>query len=227
MIKTQAKTTRSRESKRRQRFDFESFMRTVDHGKLLADYGRDDLIFSQGDTCSEICYLEQGNVKLSILSRQGKEAVVAIASRGQFFGEDCLIGRPVYTSTATAMTYARVVKFEKEAMQRLLQRDQGFLSFFTSCLLARTLRIQDDLLSCLINGSEQRLARILLVLAQLSRGAKTAAIKPRINQETLAAMVGTTRPRVNYFLRKFRKSGHIDYDGGLRVHRSLVAVLEE
>jgi CRP/FNR family transcriptional regulator, cyclic AMP receptor protein len=219
---------RSLESKRRYVFDFAGFLKTINKGVLVSDYSINDLIFSQGHPCNEVCYLERGKVKISVLSKQGKEAVIAIVERGQFFGEDCLIGRTAHMSTATTLTETRVVRFEEKTIERLLQENRAFLSFFASCLLARTIRVQEDLLNHLFNGSEKRLARILLVLAHLTnrtKATRTAVIVPKISQETLAAMVGTTRPRVNYFMKKFRKSGYIDYDGGLRVHRSLAAVL--
>jgi CRP/FNR family cyclic AMP-dependent transcriptional regulator len=213
-------------SKRGQGFDFDSFSKTVTRGKAVAEYGKNEVIFSQGDPCNEVCYLERGRVKVSVLSPQGKEAVIAIAGKGHFFGEDCLSGRSVHMSTATALSDVRIVQFDKGTMLRLLQEEQAFLMFFTSCLLARTIRVQEDLLDHLFNDSERRLARTLLLLADIERESKTGTIVPKINQETLAAMIGTTRPRINSFMRKFRKLGLVEYDGELRVHRSLGRVLE-
>jgi CRP/FNR family cyclic AMP-dependent transcriptional regulator len=220
-------TLSRRRSKQAEGFDFNAFLRAVTQGKRVADYAKNEAIFSQGDACNEICYLERGKVKLSVLSKRGKEAILAFAEQGQFFGEECLIGRNAYISTATALTDARVVQFEKEAMERLLEREPPFLSFFASRLLVRAVRVQEDLLSHLFNDSERRLARVLLMLANVGKGSKTGMIVPKVSQETLAAMVGTTRPRINYFMRKFRKLGFVDYDGGMRVHSSLRTILEE
>jgi CRP/FNR family transcriptional regulator, cyclic AMP receptor protein len=207
-------------------FELSRFLSRLVGGNSTGEYQSGDVIFAQGSPCEEVCYLDRGKVKASAVSDKGKEAVVAMVDEGHFFGAECLAGRPAHLSTAAALGEARVVRFEKNAMSRLLQREQGFLYFFMCRLLARTVRLEEDLLDHLFNTSEKRLARVLLLLANFAHGTKTARINPKITQETLASMVGTTRSRINLFMRKFQKLGFIDYDGDLRIHRSLSKLLE-
>ncbi len=220
MKATKPKATRAkREAKAR--FELEEFLRSSRRGKTVREYQDGERIFSQGEVCGDVCYLEHGKVKVTVVSDRGKEAVIAIVQKGEFFGEDCMIGRAVHLSTAAAFEAVRVVRFEKKTMIRLLQLEQEFSALFTAHLLARTVRVQEDLLDHFFNNSERRLARILLLLANFDKEAETGRILPRIGQETLASMVGTTRPRINSFMQKFRKLGFIDYNGELEVHSSL------
>ena len=207
-------------------FDLKSFVAKVEPGKTVTHYAAGKgLIFSQGDKSDAVFYLQQGKVKLTVLSKHGKEAVIGLLNNGSFFGEGCLTGQPLRLSTATAITPATIVRLEKQTMIRLLQKSRQFSDFFTSYLLAHTLRVEEDLVDQLFNSSEKRLARILLLLAQFGKEGKPEPIIPKISQDTLAAMVGTTRPRINHFMNKFRKLGFVDYNGVLEIHSSLLSVV--
>jgi CRP/FNR family transcriptional regulator, cyclic AMP receptor protein len=188
-------------------------------------YRNKQVIFAQGDPADSIHYLQEGMIKLTAVSDHGKQAVVAVLGAGEFLGEGCIAGQPLRTTTAAAITDAAVVKVEKSAMLRMLHEDPRLSELFMSYLLGRTMRIEEDLVDQLLNSSEKRLARVLLSLAGLGKGGKAEAVIPRISQETLAEMVGTTRPRVNFFLNKFRKLGFIEFDGGLRINSSLTRVV--
>jgi CRP/FNR family cyclic AMP-dependent transcriptional regulator len=172
-----------------------------------------------------VFYLERGQIKLTVVSEQGKSAVVAMLGRGDFFGEGCLAGQPVRMATASAVTEVSVVRVERQAMIRLLQERSMFSERFMAHLLARNVRIEEDLVDQLFNSSEKRLARVLLLLARFGKQGKTEPMIPKISQEVLAEMVGTTRPRINEFMNKFRKLGFIEYNGGLHIHSSLLNVL--
>jgi CRP-like cAMP-binding protein len=180
------------------------------------------MIFTQGDPAETVFFIKEGKVKLSVVSEQGKEAVIAIMNSGAFFGEGCIAGQPLRMSTATALTNCSVLAIGKRVMHRLLHNQAEFSELFVRYLLSRNIRYEADLVDQLFNSSEKRLARILLLLARFGKEGESEKIVPKVSQETLAQMVGTTRPRVNYFLNKFRKMGLIDYDHGLRVHRSLL-----
>lgn len=206
-------------------FDFDTWLMKVNHGKTEVDYPDKKRIFSQGDPADAVFYLRQGKVKLTALSKQGKEAVLAILDAGSFVGEGSLAGHLVRMVTATAMERCRLVRFKKEAMVRLLHEEPRFSEAFTRHLVSRTIRVQEDLVHQLFDSSEKRLARILLLLAQFGKGGKPQPIVPKITQETLAAMVGTTRPRINLFMTKFRKLGFIEYNDTLEVHSSLLNVV--
>ena len=208
-------------------FDFEVFLKKTFHGKAAREYGRDEVIFSQGNGCDEVCYLQRGRVKLSVISNRGKEAVLAIVEPGQFFGEDCVMGRSFHLSSATALEPSCVIRFEKGLMWRLIQKEQGFSNAFTVHLLARIVRVQEDLLDHFFNKSERRLARALLLLANLTEESKTASFVPKMTQEMLASMVGTTRSRINLFMKRFRESGFIDYNGELKIRSSLSKILSD
>jgi CRP-like cAMP-binding protein len=190
-------------------------------------YGRGDIIFTQGDPCDHVMYIQTGGVKLSVLSKLGREAVVAMLGPGDFFGEGCLAGQPLRMGSATAMTPSNILLVSKEKMIRLLHKQHAMSDRFISHMLSRNMRIEEDLIDQLFNSSEKRLARALLLLARYGKQDKPARIVPRISQETLAEMIGTTRSRVNFFLNKFKKLGFIEYDGELplKVNSSLLSVV--
>ena len=188
-------------------------------------YRRKQAVFSQGDAADAVFYVQKGAVKLTVVSKQGKEAVVGIVGPDMFFGEGCLAGQQVRMSTATATEDAVVLRFEKKGMVRLLHADPTFAELFITYLLSRNVRFEEDLVDQLFNSSEKRLARILLLLANFGKEGKQEEVVPKISQEILAGMVGTTRSRVSHFMNKFRKLGFIDYNGGLQVHSSLLNVV--
>lgn len=194
-------------------------------GKRLVSYRKRDTIFAQGDPGDAVFYILEGKIKLTVASPQGREAVVAILGAGDFIGEGCLAGQPVRMATATAMTSSACLRIGKKVMTALLRQRGEFSEGFTAYLLRRNVRIEEDLIDRLFNSSEKRLARALLLLAQIGQEGKSAAIVPRISQETLAEIVGTTRARVSHFMNKFRRLGLIEYNGGLRVHSALLSVV--
>jgi CRP/FNR family cyclic AMP-dependent transcriptional regulator len=182
-------------------------------------------IFAQGDPATSVMYVEQGNVRLSVLSHAGKEAVVAVLDAAHFFGEGCLAGQSQRMATASAMTVCTIVVVEIQEMVRQLHAQPKFADRFLTHMLTRNIRIEEDLIDQLFNSSEKRLARTLLLLARYGEADASHRTLPRVSQETLAEMVGTTRSRVNFFMNKFRKLGFIDYNGGLKVHNSLLSVV--
>jgi CRP-like cAMP-binding protein len=194
-------------------------------GRTSAQYRTNDHIFAQGDTANDIFYLREGKVKLTVLSKQGKEAVVAILKEGEFFGEGCLAGQQLRMATATALSECLVMKLEREAVLRLIHEEPSFAELFVGHLLSRNIKIEEDLVDQLFNSSEKRLARVLLLLAKFGKEGKPELVIPKISQETLAGIVGTTRPRISFFMNRFRKLGFIDYNGGLKVHSSLLNVV--
>jgi CRP-like cAMP-binding protein len=211
--------------KRKPAFDVDAFLRSAGLGKTIVTYQSADTIFSQGDAASTVMYIQNGAVKLSVVSNRGKEAVVAMLGPGDFFGERALTGHPVRLEAATAMIATTVLIIPKEQMIRLLH-DQHALSYrFITYMLARNIRIEADLVDQLFNSGEKRLARALLLLTGYGKHDQTHRVLPRISQETLAAMIGSTRPRVNFFMNKFKKLGFIEYNGGLKVHHSLLTVV--
>jgi CRP-like cAMP-binding protein len=183
------------------------------------------IIFTQGDPSDSVLYIQEGRVKLSVLSRGGKEAVTGVLAAGDFFGEGALAGQPVRLATATAMTASRIRVVPKAQMVRLLHQQHALSDRFIAHMLARNTRLEEDLVDQLFNASEKRLARTLLLLARYGKPDGPRRVLPRISQETLAEMVGTTRSRVNFFMNKFRKLGFVDYNGALKVHHSLLAVV--
>jgi CRP/FNR family transcriptional regulator, cyclic AMP receptor protein len=205
-------------------FDPQVFLATVGAAKTITQCPKDYIVFSQGDPSDAVFYIQQGRVKLKVKSKQGKEAVIAILSGGDFLGEACLIGQAVCLATATAIAPSFILRIDKHEMLRVLHEERTFSDLFIPYVLARNLRMQEDLVDQLFNSSEQRLARTLLLLANYGKEGKPETISPEINQETLAGMVGTTRSRVNFFMNKFKKLGFIDYNDGLRVHRSLLNI---
>ena len=207
-------------------FDPLLFLAKVGRGKTSQLFPKKHAIFSQGDAAEAVYYIQTGKVKLTVVSQQGKEAVIAILERGAFFGESCLAGQSIRTATATAVEDSTsLVRIDKEAMIRVLQEEPAFAELFMTYLLAHTIRIEEDLVDQLFNSSEKRLARALLLLAHFGKEGKPETVIAKISQETLADMIGTTRSRVSYFMNKFRKLGFIDYNGELRVHSSLLNVV--
>ena len=206
-------------------FDAKTFLTRVGTGRSGSAYPRKQVIFAQGDPADAVFYLERGQVKLTVVSQAGKAAVVAILGPGDFFGEGCLAGQSVRMATASAMTEVAVVRVERAAMVDLLHERSTFSERFMAHLLARNVRFEEDLVDQLFNSSEKRLARVLLLLARFGKEGQTEPVIPKISQEVLAEMVGTTRPRISGFMNKFRKLGFIDYNGGLHVHSSLLNVL--
>lgn len=200
-------------------------MSKTNSGNPGAHYRTNDRVFVQGDTADAVFYIEEGKVKLTVLSKQGKEAVIAILNGGDFFGEGCLAGQEVRMATAVAISNCSVMKLEKAAIVRLLHNEPLFSELFVAHLLSRNIKIEEDLVDQLFNSSEKRLARVLLLLANFGKEGKTEPLIPKISQETLAGIVGTTRSRVSFFMNRFRKLGFIDYNGGLHVHSSLLNVI--
>jgi CRP/FNR family cyclic AMP-dependent transcriptional regulator len=206
-------------------FDPHTFLAHIGTGRTIAAYRQQSPIFAQGDDADAVFYIQAGQVKLTVVSSQGKEAVIAILEAQAFFGEGCLTGQPQRIATATALTDCALMRIEKSAMMRVLHAEPAFSALFTAYLLSRNRRIEEDLIDQLFNSSEKRLARVLLLLAHFGKDGQTELVIPKISQETLAEMIGTTRPRVSFFLNKFRKLGFIDYNGDLHVHSSLLTVV--
>lgn len=209
-------------------FDAPYFLSIPGAGKTTSDYRKNQRIFCQGQQANSVCYILSGRVKLTVLSEQGKEAVVGLLEPGQFFGEACLNGNPLRSITTTAMDDCSIVAINKSVMLGMLRDDADFAELFMSYLLSRNSRIEEDLIDQLFNSSEKRLARLLLILAHFGEEETSRPIDIDISQETLAEMIGTTRSRVSYFMNKFRKLGFVSYDGHIQVHSSLLdAVLNE
>lgn len=208
-------------------FDAETFLRSTGVAKRVVQYGRGDAVFTQGDPCEHVMYIQAGGIKLSVLSKAGREAVVAMLGPGDFFGEGSLAGQPLRMGSATATTPSTILLVDKQEMVKLLHKQHAMSDRFISHLLARNIRIEEDLIDQLFNSSEKRLARTLLLWARYGKQDKPVRVVPRISQETLAEMVGTTRSRVNFFLNKFKKLGFIEYDGHLplKVNSSLLSVV--
>src|SRR6476659_6908332 len=206
-------------------FDPQLVLSKVGKGKTTLPTPKKHMIFSQGDAAEAVFYIQTGKVKLTVVSQQGKEAVIAILERGAFFGESCLAGQSVRTATATAVEDCSLLRIDKEAMLLVLHQEPTFAELFMAYLLAHTIRIEEDLVDQLFNSSEKRLARVLLLLAHFGKEGKPETVIAKISQETLAEMIGTTRSRVSFFMNKFRKLGFIDYNGGIHVHSSLLNVV--
>ena len=208
-------------------FNTEAFLKSTGVANSVAQYARGDAVFTQGDPCEHVMYIQAGGIKLSVLSKSGREAVVAMLGPGDFFGEGSLAGQAVRMGSATAITPSTVLLVDKQQMVKLLHKQHAMSDRFISHLLARNIRIEEDLIDQLFNSSEKRLARTLLLLARYGKQDKPVRVVPRITQETLAEMVGTTRSRVNFFLNKFKKLGFIEYDGELplKINSSLLSVV--
>jgi CRP-like cAMP-binding protein len=206
-------------------FDPKKFLAKVGEGKTITNYYKDQIVFSQGDVADAVFYIQQGTIKLTVISEQGKEAVIAMLEPGQFFGEGCLNGHGLRVATTTAMDECVITRIAKADMIAALHNEPDFSELFMSYLLARNSRIEEDLVDQLFNSSERRLARLLLLLANFGKEARPEPIVGKISQETLAEMIGTTRARVSFFMNKFRKLGYIDYNGRLKIHNSLLNVI--
>ena len=206
-------------------FDPLIFLAKVGAGKTVAELRRRQIVFSQGDPADAVFYVQKGKIELKVLSQQGKEAILAILSVGDFFGEGCLAGQPLRMATAAAATESSVMRLEKSAMIAVLHEEPVFSAHFIAYLLTRNIRIEEDLVDQLFNSSEKRLARLLLLLANFGKEGKPEAVIPKVSQEALAEMIGTTRSRVSFFMNKFRRLGFIEYNGGLSVHSSLLNVV--
>jgi CRP-like cAMP-binding protein len=211
--------------KKSQPADWDSLLAQVTYGKTVTETERKRHIFSQGDPADAVFFLRRGKVKLAVTSKQGKEAIVAILDPGDFFGEGCLAGQPLRMATATAITDCTLVRIEKPAMSRMLHEQHHISELFVTHLLSRNIRYEEDLVDQLFNSSEKRLARILLLLSHFGKEGRAEIVVPRINQESLAQMVGTTRSRVSHFMNKFKKLGFIDYNGGLTVNSGLLSII--
>ena len=211
--------------KRTTPFNPQTFLTKVGRGTTSLTSPKKQIFYSQGDAAEDVFYIQGGKVKLSVVSQEGKEAVVAILEQGSFFGESCLAGQTVRTSTATALEDSSIVRIDKGAMIRVLHEEPTFAELFMSYLLAHSIRIQEDLVDQLFNSSEKRLARILLLLAHFGKEGKPEPVIAKVSQEMLAEMIGTTRSRVSFFMNKFRKLGFIEYNGGLHVHSSLLNIV--
>ena len=211
--------------KKREKFDSQTFLSTIDGGRTIAEFAKKQTIFIQGDSSDAVFYIQTGKVKLTVLSQTGKEATIGILNEGDFFGEGCLGGQSLRMCSATALTDCTVMRIEKKVMMAVIHRERGFSDMFVAHLLVRNIRYEEDLVDHLFNSSEKRLARILLLLAHFGKEGKPEVAIPKISQETLAEMVGTTRGRVNFFMNKFRKLGFVRYNGELEIHRSLLNVV--
>jgi CRP-like cAMP-binding protein len=211
--------------KRRPLFDPKSFLAKVGEGRSIDRYGKDQVVFSQGDPADAVFYIQKGKAKVTVVSEQGKEAVVAIFGPNEFFGEGCLAAQVQRIATVTAMTESIIMRLEKAAVVDVIHRQPAFSEMFIAHLLGRTIRMEADLVDQLFNSSEKRLARLLLLLANFGKEGKPEPIIAKISQETLAEMIGTIRSRVSFFMNKFRKLGLINYNGGIHVHSSLLNVV--
>ena len=212
--------------KRTPAFNPQTFLSKVGDGKTGLTPPKKQILYSQGDTSDAVFYIQGGKVKLTVVSEQGRAAVIAILEQGSFFGESCLAGQPVRTETATVLEASSIVRINKDAMLHMLHKEPTFATLFISYLLTHSLRIQEDLVDQLFNSSEKRLARVLLLMAHFGKEGKPEPVIAKISQEMLAEMIGTTRSRVSFFMNRFRKLGFLDYNnGGLHVHSSLLNIV--
>jgi CRP/FNR family transcriptional regulator, cyclic AMP receptor protein len=206
-------------------FDLGLFFETADKGRSISTHQKNDVIFSQGDVADAVFYIKDGKIKLTVISKQGKEAVIALLGADEFLGEGCLIGQPRRLAAAVAMSECTIMRVGKKEIQRLLQEEPKFSQMFMSHILARKDRVEEDLIDQLFNSTEKRLARLLLLLANFGKEGRPEPIVAKISQEVLAEMIGTTRSRVSHFMNKFRELGFIAYNGHLEVHSSLLSVV--
>ena len=214
-------------AKKKRDFDPEKFLATIGEGRKVVAFPRRQTIFTQGDAADTVFYIQEGKVRLTVVSKIGKEATLGILGEGEFFGEGGLAGQPLRMGSATAMTDCELLRIDKKAMTLALHREHSFSDLFVAYLLSRNIRYEEDLVDQLFNSSEKRLARILLLLAHFGKDGVPESVIPKISQETLAEMIGTTRSRVSFFMNRFRKLGFIDYEAGsgLQVHSSLLNVV--
>jgi CRP/FNR family transcriptional regulator, cyclic AMP receptor protein len=206
-------------------FDAQAFLDSAGVSRKVKAFKKVEVVYAQGSAANSVMYLQDGGIKLSVLNEVGKEAVVAILGPGDFFGEGCLAGQSVRMATATAITQSTVLVIDKSEMFRVLHEQHALSDRFITFMLARNIRIEQDLIDQLFNSSEKRLARTLLLLARYGKEEQPHGVLPKISQEMLAEMIGTTRPRVNFFMNKFRKLGFIKYNGGLQINTSLLTVV--
>src|SRR6202166_3360461 len=208
-------------------FDPKTFLSTIDGGRKIAAFPKKQTIFAQGDSSDAVFYVQKGKVKLTVVSEIGKEATIGILNEGDFFGEGCLTGQPLRMCSASAMTDSSVMRIDKKSMMEVRHRAHAFSDMFVAYLLTRNIRYEEDLVDQLFNSSEKRLARILLLLAHFGKEGKSETPIPKMSQEMLAEMIGTTRSRVSFFMNRFRKLGFIDYNGGggVQVHSSLLNIV--
>src|ERR1022692_37398 len=214
-------------SKKLTKFDSKTFLSTINGGRKIVAFAKKQTIFAQGDSADAVFYIQKGKVKLTVVSKVGKEATIGILSEGDFFGEGCLTGQPLRLCSANAMIDCTVMRIDKKSMVEVLHREHAFSDTFVAYLLTRNIRYEEDLVDQLFNSSEKRLARILLLLAHFGKEGKPETVIPKMSQETLAEMIGTTRSRVSFFMNRFRKLGFIDYHAGdeLQVHSSLLNIV--
>ena len=206
-------------------FDPTVFLSKVNGGRSVSDYRKNQIVYAQGDPAESVFYIQQGKAKVTALSQQGKEAVVALLGTGDFFGEGCLAGQSLRMATVSALEESVIVRISKADIVRVIHEEPSFAELFISHLLARNIRVEEDLVDQLFNSSEKRLARVLLLLANFGKESKPEPVIAKISQETLAEMIGTTRSRVNFFMNKFRQLGLINYNGQIEVHSSLLNVV--
>jgi CRP/FNR family transcriptional regulator, cyclic AMP receptor protein len=211
--------------KKKRDFDPKTFLATIGEGRKIVPFQKKQTVFAQGNPADAVFYIQKGKVKLTVVSSDGKEATIGILSDGDFLGEGCLAGQPLRMASATAMTDCHLLRIEKKAMMEVLHREHALSDMFVAYLLTRNVRYEEDLVDQLFNSSEKRLARILLLLAHFGKEGIPETVVPKISQETLAEMIGTTRSRVSFFMNRFRKMGFIHYNGGLQVHSSLLNVV--
>jgi CRP/FNR family cyclic AMP-dependent transcriptional regulator len=206
-------------------FDAQAFLDSAGLSRKVKEFNVAETVYAQGDPAQSVMYLQSGDVKLTVINKVGKEAVVAILGPGDFFGEGCLAGQSIRMGTATAITFATVLLIEKKEMFKVLHEEHSLSDIFIRFMLARNIRIEEDLVDQLFNSSEKRLARTLLLLARYGKENQPHGVLPKMSHETLAEMIGTTRPRVSFFMNKFRKLGFIEYNGGLQINTSLLSVV--
>src|SRR3984885_12263624 len=201
------------------------FLTKANGGKTINAYRRNQRIFAQGDPADAIFYIQKGKVKLTVVSRRGKEAVIALLGEGDFFGESCLAGQPLRMATAVTLSNCSIMKLEKAGVVRLLREEPAFSELFVAHLLSRNIKIEEDLVDKLFTSSEKRLGRVLLLLANFGKEGRPEQVIPKMSQETLAEIIGTTRSRVSFFMNRFRRLGFIEYNGTLKIHSSLLNVI--
>jgi CRP-like cAMP-binding protein len=206
-------------------FDLRTFFSTIEGGRTIVTLTKKQRVFVQGDSADAVFYIQRGKVRVSVVSNKGKEATIGVLHEGDFFGEGCLAGQQLRMATATAMTDCLLTRIDKKSMIAVIHRERAFSDMFVAYLLTRNIRYEEDLVDQLFNSSEKRLARILLLLAHFGKDGQPEVAIPKISQETLAEMVGTTRGRVNFFMNRFRKLGFVRYNGELEVHSSLLNVV--
>ena len=210
---------------RKREFDPDKFLASIGEGRRILAIARKQTVFTQGDVADAVFYIQKGRVRLTVVSKAGKEATIAILKEGEFFGEGSMAGQVRRMGSAVAMTACEILRVDKKAMIEALHREHTFSDMFVAYLLQRNIRYEEDLVDQLFNSSEKRLARVLLLLARFGKEGTPESVVPKISQETLAEMVGTTRSRVSFFMNRFRKLGFIHYNGGLKVHSSLLNVV--